>query len=223
MTLGSTQLTPDLPAVPQNAATPPALSDAIEAHCRRSAPGQGGVAADPCAELGEVDVWNSFTLNNTFIAQNLTALRAYANSLVYCAHAGPKGRLLMRQDCRFTISWLPRRETSRDKNCSQLRSLPKKDTLDMVSTKAAITSAALSSASSMVAHYVQFSAHSALGRSKVHRKEEKGESFLSLRSESCVFLPSPPLILSLFIMISTRVAAVKMSPYHLPPPSLSAD
>ncbi|CAB1445843.1 unnamed protein product [Pleuronectes platessa] len=44
-TLGGAHLTPDLPAVPQNAATPPALSDAIEAHCQRSAPGQGGVAA----------------------------------------------------------------------------------------------------------------------------------------------------------------------------------
>ncbi|CAB1456979.1 unnamed protein product [Pleuronectes platessa] len=44
-TLGGAQLTPDLPAVPQNAATPPALSDAIEAHCQQSAPGQGDVAA----------------------------------------------------------------------------------------------------------------------------------------------------------------------------------
>ncbi|CAB1427284.1 unnamed protein product [Pleuronectes platessa] len=35
----------DLPAVPQNAAKPPALSDAIEAHCQQSAWGQGGVAA----------------------------------------------------------------------------------------------------------------------------------------------------------------------------------
>ncbi|CAB1447616.1 unnamed protein product [Pleuronectes platessa] len=35
---------PDLRAVPHNTATPPALSDAIEAHCQRSAPGQGGVA-----------------------------------------------------------------------------------------------------------------------------------------------------------------------------------
>ncbi|CAB1428014.1 unnamed protein product [Pleuronectes platessa] len=39
-TLGGAQLTPDLPAVPQNDATPPALSDTIEAHCQRSPPGQ---------------------------------------------------------------------------------------------------------------------------------------------------------------------------------------
>ncbi|CAB1451279.1 unnamed protein product [Pleuronectes platessa] len=44
-TLCVAQLTPDLPAVPKNAATPPALSDAIVAHCQQSSPGQGGVAA----------------------------------------------------------------------------------------------------------------------------------------------------------------------------------
>lgn len=32
------------------------------------------VCSDPCAQLGEVDVWDSFSVNNTcFIAQDLSA------------------------------------------------------------------------------------------------------------------------------------------------------
>lgn len=45
----------------------------------------------------------------------------------------------------------------------------------MVSTLAALTSAALSSASPTAVHCVQFSAHSALGYSRVHRREKKRE------------------------------------------------
>lgn len=148
------------------------------------------VYSDPCAELGEVDAWDSFSVNNTcFIAPNLIV---YADSLAITC-IGPKDRLLMRQDCRLTIKWLPDREMSATCGASL-----KGHFGHAVHPPAALTSKAPSSASPMAAHYVQFSAHSALGCSKVHRKEttEGGCSFLLLRSGGCVFFPSPPLTLS---------------------------
>lgn len=92
------------------------------------------------------------------------------------------------------------------RSCSHLWSLPKRTLLTWCPPQRLLRTQPSTSASSppppTAAHYVQFSAHSALGCSKVHRKERRRrggvrEQFLLLRSEGCVFFPSPPLILSL--------------------------
>ena len=160
------------------------------------------VCGDPCAQLGEVHVWDSFSVNNTcLIAPNLSAhcvCKLPGNNA-----CGAKGRITNASGLQAHSQVAPRQwEVMRQEAAATCGASLKGHFGCGVHTDASYVHSPLPLPPPPTAvHYVQFSAQSALGCSKVHRKERRRrgvrEQFPLLRSEGCVFFPSPPLILSL--------------------------
>lgn len=144
----------------------------------------------PCAEMGEVDVSNSFSVNNTcFIALN----SVYANSLVITCWS--KGQI------SNGLGLQVYNQVSRDVSCKHLCSVPIRTLLHGVHPSCSYVCSLVF----CLSHGGSLCAHSALGCSRVHRREKKREvgELLVWGQKAVFFFPIPSLFLCLSVLCSS--------------------
>lgn len=109
------------------------------------------VCSDPCARLGEVDVWDSFSVNNTcWIALNLSAHRVCKLYLVITCRA--KGQITNVSRLQAYDQVASEQADVMRQKLQPLVEPPWKDTLDTVSTPTRLTYTVPHP--SLAAHYV---------------------------------------------------------------------